>query len=137
VILPERGNDDTPYRLTSSQYVRRCLSPIVPHLTSSPTLLFIQDGASCHTAAETLRYLERKQVRLIKPPPRSPDLNVIENLWSYLQTKVSQSHPRNREELIAALKVVWAEDATRVVANKLVDSFHRRVDEVIAKKGGR
>ena len=32
-------------------------------------------------------------------PPNSPDINIIENVWSLLKKRVFQRHPKNIEEL--------------------------------------
>ena len=34
-------------------------------------------------------------------PPNSPDINIIENVWSLLKKRVFQRHPKNIEELWA------------------------------------
>jgi DNA-binding Lrp family transcriptional regulator len=75
-------------RIGASDYVRRCLSPLLKVLPATARLQ--QDGAPCHTAASTSRYLQRKGVNVVDGwPPRSPHLNVIENLWAKLQRNVS------------------------------------------------
>jgi len=51
-----------------------------------------QDGAPSHTAKNTVNYLKRKNVSLIKPqmwPPNSPDLNPVDYaVWGALQQQV-------------------------------------------------
>lgn len=38
-------------------------------------------------------------IRVIEFPPRSPDLNPIENLWHVLKWRVERRNPRTGEEL--------------------------------------
>ena len=39
-------------------------------------------------------------------PPQSPNLNIIEGLWSYLKDKVSENNP-TQDELWEVAKVSW------------------------------
>ncbi|CAG8564130.1 14209_t:CDS:2, partial [Dentiscutata heterogama] len=41
---------------------------------------FLHDGASVYTAKNVNRFLARKNIRVLLLPPKSPDLNPIENL---------------------------------------------------------
>ena len=46
-----------------------------------PQSVFAQDNAPCHKSRSTLTYLDNKQVWLLADwPPRSPNINIIENL---------------------------------------------------------
>lgn len=40
-------------------------------------------------------------------PSNSPDLNPIENAWSYLKQKVYLRQPKNKKELIEFAKEEW------------------------------
>ena len=99
--------------------------------------MFMQDGAKPHTAKATYAYLRRKKVSLLENwPPRSPDLNPIENLWSIVERKVSEREvpPRTAEELIEAVH----EEFNRVpvdTINDLVLGFNDRCARVAARDG--
>lgn len=68
---------------------------------------FQQDGATCHTARETMTLLETKfSGRVISRfgdqnwPPRSCDLTCLDYfLWGFLKSKVYVNHPETTEEL--------------------------------------
>ncbi len=108
VICPEMGEQSEegtrkPFRMSAAQYVRRCLSKVVPYLLASNSF-FQQDGAAAHTAKTTIAYLQRKLVALVPDwPARSPQYNVIETFWAILEPRVAQHHPMNRQQLIAAI----------------------------------
>lgn len=70
----------------------------------------------------------------MKTPPQSPDLNVIENLWSKLETEIRNHKISNKEDLKKALLEEWGKispDYTK----KLVESIPNRLTEVIRSKG--
>jgi transposase len=55
--------------------------------------VFMQDNASAHTAAETVDFLIRHHIPVLDWPPKSPDLNPIENLWAYIKHKMGYFPP--------------------------------------------
>jgi hypothetical protein len=73
-------------------------------------------------------------VTVLPWPPRSPDLNPIENLWATLKRRVGANGNVPREELAKKVMEEWdnipQEEVDRVVAD-----FPRRVAEVIANEG--
>jgi hypothetical protein len=102
VVLPPRSKDDGKvYRMNSDGYVRQCLSvPAVMKKLRQPGSLFMQDGAKCHTSKQTVGYLQGKGVNFIEDwPPRSPQLNPIENLWSMLARAVSDRGAASVQQL--------------------------------------
>ena len=70
----------------------------------------------------------------LKTPPQSPDLNVIENLWSLLEKAVQKHQTSNKEHLKEVLQEVWATISPKITRN-LEDSMPRRLEAVIKAKG--
>ena len=67
-------------------------------------------------------------------PPQSPDLNIIENLWSYLAAEVEKHRPTTEKGLIRAIK----KEFKRVPAElckRLVKSLPGRLKDVADCEG--
>lgn len=84
-----------------------------------------QDGVRTHTAGYTMNYLIQKCDVIINWPANSPDLNVIEMMWSLMKNIVAFYHPTNLQELIEAVQIAWRQISMETV-NKLCDSFIKR-----------
>lgn len=96
---------------------------------------FMQDGAPCHTSRSTMLYLEQKKICLLSDwPPQSPDINIIENIWSILKTKVSKFKIKSSEDLWNVTLKVWNEIPTKTI-NDLYESIPRRLKAVVKAKG--
>lgn len=67
---------------------------------------FIQDNLSAHRKNEDW-LIKQQYFKLIKWPRRSPDLNIIEHLWSALKRKVRKDGPKNEKELRESLLGNW------------------------------
>ena len=70
-------------------------------------------------------------------PAQSPDLNPIENLWDELDRRLRarSSCPTTKSDLTNALLEEWSKIPINTLLN-LVESLPRRVEAVIATKGG-
>ncbi|GFX02893.1 transposable element Tcb1 transposase [Trichonephila clavipes] len=70
-------------------------------------------------------------------PPQSPDLNIIEHLWGYLESKLRARFPppSTISTLEAALHEEWLHIPLQVV-HDLYASIPRRIQSVIQSKGG-
>ena len=122
-------------RFTSETYVRRCLSGrVMKHLQDTGSRLQADNHRS-HTSTHTKEYLAAKGVDWSRDwPARSPDLNPIENLWAYLQERVSNRVPTNANELEQCILAEWnALDQSFV--DRYVRSFKGKCKRVAASNG--
>lgn len=143
IFFPKLDKDGetktTAWRLNGKRYRQRVLPSLLFDLSKDKrplsNFIFMQDGASCHVAKETLLYLQRKGLETIDGwPPHSPDLNPIENLWNSIKRRVSKLTPRTLEQLKAAVKKVW-DELTYDEINRYVCSFTKKLDRCIERQG--
>jgi len=131
VVLPSKKSVDGElrvYRLDSADYIRRCLSTVVAGLNRQRRV-FQQDGARSHVSKQTMAYLERKRVEIIRNwPAYSPDYNMIEIVWKELHRRVGIRCPMNTEELITCIKEEW-----RAMDQSLIDKICQHFTTVVRK----
>ena len=97
--------------LTSSLY-QKIISQRLPPSTTSPdcpkrvkNYYFVQDNDPKHKTKASMKLLEEiTQGRMYKHPPNSPDLNVMEDAWSYLDRCVKESRVKTISGLKQKLK---------------------------------
>ena len=97
------------------------------HETEMENGFVLMDGARCHTSEETICWLDENNIQYIPfgglpsqtldgYPPNSPDLNPIENVFSYWQTQVSNEMLKITE-LIKFVKEEWDHIPLYVIQN--------------------
>jgi hypothetical protein len=91
---------------------------------------FLQDGAPCHKSKIVTQWFnEWPNIILIKCPGNSPDLNPIENVWSWMKAKLRNSTNKNMEEWRRKITELWT------LRMSDGDSMPKRLAEVIEKDG--
>lgn len=126
--------------INARTHIETCLVPAVALLNSNAPpgggrWRLMQDGASCHTAKETVAWLADQGVdSLVGWPSRSPDLNPIEALWSTMQERVSHSGPRDQEELKAVIRRLWEEIPQAEIDGRVL-AYSRWLREVVGENG--
>ena len=109
-----------------------------------------QDNAPCHKSqllmgrvvrlasggrARLPGFFAAHRVELIKAPPYSPDLNVIEHLWAHLKTKIKGRSFNSKVELWFVIRNMWRQIFPTILRD-LVLSMPRRIKAVINANGG-
>ncbi|MCJ8736326.1 hypothetical protein PDJAM_G00258380 [Pangasius djambal] len=99
--------------------------------------LFQHDCAPVHKARSIKTWMTESGVGELDWPAQSPDLNPIEHLWDELERRLRArpSRPTSVCYLTNALLEEWSKIPINTLLN-LVDSLPRRVEAVIAAKGG-
>lgn len=121
-------------RLTGDSYKRKVLFKLVP-LCLQRSLVLQQDGARPHIARGCRDYIRRKNCSLLDDwPARSPQLNVIEQLWPRLHAAVAQHAAETQTQLIAAIREEW-QRIPQADINNLIDSFPKKCKKCVENKG--
>jgi transposase len=97
--------------------------------------VFQQDNAPCHTSRFTKKFFSENEVKLMDWPTQSPDLNPIENVWSYMGLQLRKCDIKTKSDLTKNIKKIW-ENIPKEYIKNLFDSIPKRLELVIKKKGG-
>lgn len=126
------GNMDSEYYC---EVLRVGLLPVADDVLGDNWIL-VQDGASVHTSNHTADWLDANDVSVIDWPAKSPDLNIIENVWGILARKVYKDGRQFEtiHELQDAIHIAWSQ-IDRKYIKTLYKSLPRRLIAVIEKKG--
>ena len=81
--------------LTAARYQHEVLdTEVIPLLRNHRGMQLFHDGAPAHRAKSTTAYLNANNVNVVDsppPPPKSSDLNVIENIWDEINRRVRRT----------------------------------------------
>jgi transposase len=95
------------------------------------------DNDGRHFSEDWKSYVVRKQLRPLHPwPANSPDFNVVENAFGWLKSHVEDMEPRDEKTLKESIQTAW-NDLPLSMTETLVESVPRRLEQAIARKGGR
>ena len=70
-------------------------------------------------------FREENAINWFKTPQESPDLNVIENVWSSMKLYVSKEYPHTQDSLIATIIRFWNSHLTVEQCNRYIDHNYK------------
>jgi transposase len=118
--------------LNSNKYMDILYEHLIPIYTSD--FYFQQDNSPIHTAKNVNAFLTKFNIKTIKFPPNSPDLNPIENLWNLIKQKLSKitnlTNENFREKIIECCKSIDYSSIHNIISN-----MHVRVQKTIDNNG--
>jgi hypothetical protein len=76
--------------MNGERYLKVLKHHLLPFMKIPKSSWFLQDGAPCHTSKLVMgRLKEMKEFQVMDWTGNSPDLNLIENCWSYMKYRTS------------------------------------------------
>ena len=99
-------------------------------------LIFQHDNAPIHTARVVTDWFESKNILVLNWPSRSPDLNIIENVWARIKYEMRDQFFEDVEDLWREVQRLWNELITDEFVINLYNSIPRRIEAMIRAGGG-
>lgn len=127
-------------RSKSKDYIKFLNKDIKPVLDAlfDEDYIFQQDNASFHVSDESLEWMDNVGLTTMEWPARSPDLNIIENCWHLIASRVYDRRQFSKQdEIWAAIQnaVEHINTHDRDTLKRLRESIPRRLLAVIKAKG--
>lgn len=110
------------------------LLPSASKLFPNGLWTFQQDNDPKHTSIMIRNWIIEKQLCQLEWPAQSPDLNPIENLWSFVDRQCRHRTPKTKQELFTIIEDAW-KNIPLTMLETLVDSMPDRCKAVIANNG--
>lgn len=123
-------------RMDQFQYKAIMENDMLPYAEENMPLrwTYQHDNDPKHTARSVKSFLLASKVTVMEWPAQSPDLNPIENLWSYVDHRLKGLSCKNSTELFNKLQELWMNIPTDY-CKSLVESLPRRCHAVLANRG--
>ncbi len=126
--------------MNTDQYIKVIDERIIPELKEKfpdDDGVLQQDKAPCHTSKKSTKHLESKGITVLQWPGNSPDLAPIETMWAIIKNNLKERDVTTKNKLISAVIDIWFRDEKmRESCVRLADSMPKRIEQVIANKGG-
>lgn len=122
----------------SKEYIKVLTARFLP-TCQTPVPVLLHDRHPAHHSKKTMKWLNTLRLKVILLPAKSPDLNLIENVWSVVSREVYSGTKTydTKESLLNAIRAAWERvRVNHTLRQNLVDSMTRRLKAVVLAKGG-
>lgn len=128
---------ETLNRYSYTKILEDALLPYVDATFGRPNCIYMQDGASCHSANYTKQQLTGWGITVADWAPSSPDLNPIEFCWRELKLYLrNEAKPTTRDGLENAIDFWWSHRLTKQSCNLYIDHAINNYHKVFNSLGG-
>jgi transposase len=96
--------------MTGEKYVKilpKDLFESANEIGLSLDFVFQQDNYLKHRSKIARDFFERNNISVMPWPSQSPDLNIIENVWSELKKKYSELNVKSKKEAFEKIQELW------------------------------
>ncbi|CAG8494005.1 1496_t:CDS:1 [Dentiscutata heterogama] len=132
----ESNIDSEAYRIILA---KELFGTLLQYDLSVDDIIFQQDQAPAHRSGDTKDWLYYRNLEYFDWPPYSPDLNIIEDLWSIIKQRLEKLHEREPAETLDHLwdqvRRIWGMIDINII-NNLYESMPERIAAVYKQKGG-
>ena len=91
---------------------------------------FQQDNAKVHTSNKVMQMFKDLNIRLVDHPPKSPDLNPIEYVWSFIKEKVEKKKFKELDDAQEMMIEIW-DNIKLDLLNAYISHFNTVCKEII------
>jgi len=96
--------------------------------------IFQQDNSPVHTSIKIKHFFKKFNIKIIKFPAKSPDLNPIENLWHIIKHNMSKLSNVTNDNFVEKIRICCNNIDYSIIFNT-ISSMHIRIIKVISNNG--
>ena len=122
------GNMDSKYYC---HMLETQVFPLINNFNDKSSWVWQHDNAPIHNSSYTKTFFRNKSINLLSWPSRSPDLNIVENIFSFLEHKIYYEGQKysSKDQLWSALDKAFTE-IDKPYLKKLYESIKRRMLDI-------
>lgn len=98
-------------------------------------IYFVQHRTSHNASVVKEWFLTRSDISVIDWPPKSPDLNPVENLWRIMGVNWDARNVKSKEDLRQAVMSTWESMRGTDLCHNFVSGMNKRLQEIIDNGG--
>lgn len=137
IAIEERLNSEQYIEILEEVMIQSVRSLLIPE---DQPIYIAMDNSSVHNARIVRDWFSRHpDIIRIPWPPKSPDLNPIENLWAYMTHKWDAGSIKSKDNIISHAKQIWESLRPKRdipnICESLVASMPKRLGNVINSRG--
>ncbi len=81
-----------------------------------------------------MEFFDQNDIKILDWPSQSPDLNPIENIWSWIKRKLRKMNIQSLDKLKVAITEIWLSIPLELL-KKLSASMKKRFMDILKLKG--
>jgi len=100
-------------------------------------LVYLHDWSGCHNSRAVKAYQQKVGLTVMKDfPSRSPDINIMENIWAWIESQLRRQKYDSLDSFQAHLSFTWKSIPSELVEN-CIRSLPARLRAIVRAGGDR